>query len=118
MWARIWASRVMRLKRSPRLVERLDEGADYRDIPGIVYRDDANGGEVVVSEGRFASNFHRAPRRDLLDMRAYNGSGFGVGVITKLAQSYYPDAGRGLQRHRLAHPRPAGGGGRNPRTRR
>ncbi len=73
------------------LLERLDADADYRDIPGIVYRtDDANGGGVAVSEGRFTSAFHRAPRLDLLDMRAYNGSGFGVGVITKLAQAYYP----------------------------
>ncbi|MYC07893.1 MAG: hypothetical protein F4X57_12105 [Chloroflexi bacterium] len=75
------------------LVERLDNGADYRDIPGIVYRDDANDGQIVVSEGRFTSNFHRSPRLDLLDMRAYNGSGFGVGVVTKLAQSYYPTPG-------------------------
>ncbi|MDE2688170.1 MAG: cobalamin-dependent protein [Chloroflexota bacterium] len=75
------------------LVERIDSGADYRDIPGIVYRDDANDGQIVVSEGRFTSNFHRSPRLDLLDMRAYNGSGFGVGVVTKLAQSYYPTPG-------------------------
>ena len=75
------------------LVERLDADADYRDIPGIVYRDEANGGEIVVSEGRFTSSFHRAPRLDLLDMRAYNGSGFGVGVVTKLAQAYYPTPG-------------------------
>ena len=75
------------------LVERIDNGADYRDIPGIVYRDDANYGQIVVSEGRFTSNFHRSPRLDLLDMRAYNGSGFGVGVVTKLAQSYYPTPG-------------------------
>ena len=75
------------------LVERLDADADYRDIPGIVYRDDANCGEIVVSEGRFTSSFHRAPRLDLLDMRAYNGSGFGVGVVTKLAQAYYPTPG-------------------------
>ena len=75
------------------LVERLEAGADYRDIPGIVYRDDANDGDIVVSEGRFTSSFHRAPRLDLLDMRAYNGSGFGVGVITKLAQAYYPTPG-------------------------
>ena len=73
------------------LVERLDAGADYRDIPGIVYRD--GDGKIVVSEGRFTSSFHRAPRLDLLDMRAYNGSGFGVGVVTKLAQSYYPTPG-------------------------
>ena len=75
------------------LVERLDAGADYRDIPGIVYRDEANDGRIVVSEGRFTSSFHRAPRLDLLDMRAYNGSGFGVGVVTKLAQAYYPTPG-------------------------
>ena len=75
------------------LVERLETGADYRDIPGIVFRDDANDGEIVASEGRFTSSFHRAPRLDLLDMRAYNGSGFGVGVITKLAQAYYPTPG-------------------------
>ena len=75
------------------LVERLETGADYRDIPGIVYRDDTNDGEIVASEGRFTSSFHRAPRLDLLDMRAYNGSGFGVGVVTKLAQAYYPTPG-------------------------
>ena len=75
------------------LVERLEAGADYRDIPGIVYRDDTNDGEIVVSEGRFTSSFHRAPRLDLLDMGAYNGSGFGVGVVTKLAQAYYPTPG-------------------------
>ena len=75
------------------LVECLDTGGNYREIPGIVYRDGVNGGDVVVSEGRFTSNFHRAPRLDLLDMRAYNGSGFGVGVVTKLAQSYYPTTG-------------------------
>ena len=75
------------------LVERLEAGADYRDIPGIVYRDDTNDGEIVVSKGRFTSSFHRAPRLDLLDMGAYNGSGFGVGVITKLAQAYYPTPG-------------------------
>lgn len=73
------------------LIERLDAGAGYQDIPGIVYR--GGNGEVVVSEGRFASAFHRAPRLDLLDMRAYNGSGFGVGVVTKLAQAYYPRPG-------------------------
>ena len=75
------------------LVECLDTGGNYREIPGIVYRDGVNGGDVVVSEGRFTSDFHRAPRLDLLDMRAYNGSGFGVGVVTKLAQSYYPTTG-------------------------
>ena len=69
------------------LVERLESGEDYKDIPGIVYQSD---NEVVVSEGRFVSDFHNSPRLDLLDMRKYNGSGFGIGVVTKLAQTYYP----------------------------
>ena len=71
------------------LLDRLDSGADYADIPGMVYRRD---GAVKVSEGRFTSYFHNAPRLDLLDMRRYNGSGFGVGVVTKLAQAYYPSS--------------------------
>lgn len=82
------------------LIERLDARADYRDIPGIVYRanaapdaDPSAPADIIVTEGKFASAFHKPPRLDLLDMRAYNGSGFGVGVITKLAQAYYPTPG-------------------------
>ncbi len=75
------------------LVDRLESGDDYTDIPGVVYRQD---GQIVVSEGRFRSDFHRAPRLDLLDMRKYNGSGFGVGVVTKLAQAYYPTSDGGF----------------------
>ena len=74
------------------LLDRLESGEDYADIPGMVYRRD---GEIAVSEGRFTSYFHNAPRLDLLDMRRYNGSGFGVGVVTKLAQAYYPASGGG-----------------------
>ena len=69
------------------LVNRLESGDDYTDIPGVVCRRD---GQIVVSEGSFTADFHRSPRLDLLDMRKYNGSGFGVGVVTKLAQAYYP----------------------------
>ena len=75
------------------LVDRLESGDDYTDIPGVVHRRD---GQIVVSEGSFTSDFHRAPRLDLLDMRKYNGSGFGVGVVTKLAQAYYPTSGDGF----------------------
>lgn len=74
------------------LVNRLERGDDYHSIPGLVYR--ANG-EIVVTEARFTSNFQRPPRLDLLDMRRYDGSGFGVGVITKLAQAYYPTTDSG-----------------------
>ena len=75
------------------LVDMLESGGDYTDIPGVVHR---RGGQVVVSEGRFTSDFHRSPRLDLLDMRKYNGSGFGVGVVTKLAQAYYPTSDGGF----------------------
>ena len=75
------------------LVDRLESGDDYTDIPGVVYQED---GQTVVSEGSFTSDFHRAPRLDLLDMRKYNGSGFGVGVVTKLAQAYYATSDGGF----------------------
>lgn len=75
------------------LVDRLESDDDYTDIPGVVYQ---KNGQTVVSEGSFTSDFHRAPRLDLLDMRKYNGSGFGVGVVTKLAQAYYPTSDGGF----------------------
>ncbi len=75
------------------LVDRLESGDDYTDVPGVVYRRD---GQIVVSEGHFTSDFHRAPRLDLLDMKKYNGSGFGVGVVTKLAQAYYQTSNGGF----------------------
>ena len=77
------------------LIDRLDKGEDYTDVPGIVYR--RADGEIAVSEGRFASDFHNAPRLDLLDMRRYDGSGFGVGVVTKLARAYYPNLEGGFE---------------------
>ena len=75
------------------LVDRLESGDDYTDVPGVVYRND---GQIVVSKGQFTSDFHRAPRLDLLDMRRYNSSGFGVGVVAKLAQAYYPTSDGGF----------------------
>lgn len=71
------------------LVDRLEAEEDHRSVPGIVYRHD---GGVVVTEGRFTADFRRSPRLDLLDMRRYDGSGFGVGVVTKLARAYYQTA--------------------------
>ena len=70
--APIWASPATRARRSPRCWTDWNRGSDYADIPGMVYRRD---GEVTVSEGRFTSYFHNAPRLDLLDMQRYNGSG-------------------------------------------
>lgn len=72
------------------LLQRLESEANYKDIPGLVHKED---GRTVISEGSFASSFDVRPRLDLLDMRKYNGSGFGVGVVTKLGQAYYPKEG-------------------------
>ena len=58
------------------LVDHLERGENYRGIPGLVYREN---GKIIVTEGRFTSNFDRPPRLDLLDMQKYDGSGFGVG---------------------------------------
>ena len=68
------------------LADRLNNGEDYLDIPGLVYRE---GDEIKVTKGGFSPNFRRSPRLDLLDMRRYDRAGFGVGVVTKLAQAYY-----------------------------
>lgn len=76
------------------LLDRLSSGADYKDIPGLVYRD---GERTVVGEGSFTSDFKVSPRLDLLDMKRYNGSGFGVGVVTKLARAYYPTESKSAQ---------------------
>ena len=75
------------------LVDSLETGDDYTDIPGVVCRQDDH---VIVSEGQFTTDYHNSPRLDLLDMRRYNGSGFGVGVVTKLAQAYYPTGDGGF----------------------
>lgn len=76
------------------LLDKLDTGSDYKAIPGLVHRE---GGKTVISEGSFSSNYQSKPRLDLLDMKKYDGSGFGVGVIAKLAQAYYPTEGKSSQ---------------------
>jgi radical SAM superfamily enzyme YgiQ (UPF0313 family) len=68
------------------LVDRLDQGVPYTDLPGLVYRDE---GRTVVQEGEFTTQFHTPPRLDLLDLRRYDKAGFGIGVVNKLAPYYY-----------------------------
>jgi radical SAM superfamily enzyme YgiQ (UPF0313 family) len=72
------------------LVDRMERGDDYSDIPGLVYR---KGDEIVRNEIGEASEFHNPPRLDLMDISRYNKAGFGVGVVTKLAPTYYPNRG-------------------------
>ena len=72
------------------LLDRLQNEAPYTDIPGLVYQKDD---QTIVEEGSFSSTFEVKPRLDLFDMKKYDGSGFGVGVVTKLAAAYYPKEG-------------------------
>ena len=71
------------------LVERLAQGESCSDLPGVVYR---SHGHIVVNPEQFTTDFHVAPRLDLLNIRRYDKAGFGIGVINKLAQYYYATA--------------------------
>lgn len=71
------------------LVECLAEGAAGTDLPGVVYR---HGDHIMVNPEQFTTDFHVSPRLDLLDIRRYDKAGFGIGVVNKLAQYYYPTA--------------------------
>ena len=68
------------------LVDRLSDGADYNDIPGLVLVRD---GRTAINKHEFTSDFSRPPRWDLVDTEKYRKSGFGIGVVTKLAPGYY-----------------------------
>lgn len=72
-----------------RLVACLAQGESCSDLPGVVYR---SNGHIVVNPEQFTTDFHVAPRLDLLNIRRYDKAGFGIGVINKLAQYYYATA--------------------------
>ena len=70
------------------LAGRLEIGEpDYRDLPGLVYRDH---GAVHYNGMQCASEFTKPPRFDQLDMDRYQRAGFGIGIVTKLGDFSYP----------------------------
>ena len=73
------------------LADRLDGGyrgpGQVSDLPGVVYR---QGGEVVVAEGQASSAFPKPPLLEQLDMARYERAGFGIGIVTKLGDFFYP----------------------------
>ncbi len=78
------------------LADRLNEGESIssfrRNLPGLVYRE---GKEIIVQEQKASSAFHEPPRLEELDMAKYEQAGFGIGILTKLGDFYYPtSAGR------------------------
>ncbi len=67
------------------LADALESGETYRNLPGLVYRNDA--GETI-RQGMAYSQFSKPPRLDLLDMARYEKAGFGIGVVTKLGDAF------------------------------
>ena len=64
------------------LAGRLAVSQDYRDLPGLVYRDN---GEITFTGERSSSSQMKPPRLEDLDLPKYSQAGFGIGVITKLS---------------------------------
>ena len=67
------------------LAESLESGEAYHSLPGLVYRDD---GGVLVFTGLAYSTFARPPRLEELDMARYQQAGFGIGIVTKLDDTF------------------------------
>ncbi|MAF39225.1 MAG: hypothetical protein CL696_10215 [Chloroflexi bacterium] len=62
------------------LADRLERGTSYKDLPGLVYRED---GKTTVIEQQSTSGVMKPPRLEDLDLDRYAEAGFGIGVITK-----------------------------------
>ena len=75
------------------LADRLEDSGGYRgpdgldDLPGLVYRRD---GEVLIAGGQASSSFPKPPLLEQLDMARYERAGFGIGILTKLGDFFYP----------------------------
>ena len=72
------------------LANRLEEMKPYRDLPGLVHREN---GEILFNGVPSSSNFAKPPRLEDLDLTKYRQAGFGIGVLTKLGSFSYPTAG-------------------------
>ncbi|HEU0020896.1 MAG TPA: hypothetical protein VFR55_04385, partial [Dehalococcoidia bacterium] len=66
------------------LAQCIESGENHRNLPGMVYRE----GGAVACNGVAYSRFARPPRLDELDMARYEQSGFGIGVVTKLDDTF------------------------------
>ena len=62
------------------LADRLEREESYKDLPGLVYRED---GKTTVTEQQPTSGVMKPPRLEDLDLDRYAEAGFGIGVITK-----------------------------------
>ena len=62
------------------LADRLERGESYKDLPGLVYREDD---KITITEQQPTSGVMKPPRLEDLDLDRYAEAGFGIGVITK-----------------------------------
>jgi hypothetical protein len=69
------------------LIDRLGEGIPVEDIPGLLY---LAGDSTEFNPPADPPQFGKPPRLDLLDVKRYERAGFGLGVVTKLADTYFP----------------------------
>jgi hypothetical protein len=72
------------------LADRLEQGEPYKDLPGLVFRDNET---IVVTAQQAASGVMKPPRLEDLDLERYAGAGFGIGVITKWFNNQTTSAG-------------------------
>ena len=62
------------------LADRLERGESFKDLPGLVYRED---GKIISTEQQSTPGIMKPPRLEDLDLEKYAEAGFGIGVITK-----------------------------------
>ncbi|MFB3120531.1 MAG: radical SAM protein [Stenotrophomonas maltophilia] len=67
------------------LADCIESGETYHNLPGLVYRDTDC---TLVCKGPAYSNFSKPPRFDELDMGQYEQAGFGIGIVTKLDDTF------------------------------
>ncbi len=67
------------------LVDCLESGETYLNLPGLVYQD---GASDVVCKSLAYSTFASPPRLEELDMARYERAGFGIGIVTKLDDNF------------------------------
>ena len=67
------------------VADAIESGEAYHNLPGLVYN--ADGGQLVY-KGLAYSSFSKPPRLEELDMPRYERAGFGIGIVTKLDDSF------------------------------
>ena len=67
------------------LADSIESGETYKNLPGLIHKD-SNG--QLVYKGLAYSSFSKPPRLEELDMPGYERAGFGIGIVTKLDDSF------------------------------